>query len=169
MPHRVRRWMGILLACFGGLAAAQAPPDPTAVRRDAAILENLVALALDQAQAKSILEAAPAAFAEAEKIEAARRKYYLETREASVAIEWAMIRGEPLDPAQFDALDAATARLARATDRSEKSIDLAVQKITARRVRPGTGAACRGDRAARLARPAAGAVAGPHHAAPGDL
>lgn len=122
--------LGLLALTAGPTLAADEPEvDYQRLYEETAILETLTRFKLNQAQAGGILEAQNGIYAELDAFEAAQRRMYLDTREATVRIEWALLKGTDADPKDTEKVARATERLASERERRTKAINKLLDKI----------------------------------------
>lgn len=130
MRQPIRRGGVLLLALAASLAGAQEAVDPAELRGDVEILTALTSLRLTQDQARRILDVLPSVAEEARLANEALRKLYLDSREAILEIELAMLRGEPAEPQSVERVTRASDRYTATRNRVERRIQALLNSIT---------------------------------------
>lgn len=109
--------------------AATPPPDAATLRREIRVVLAFRQLGLTQTQAQALVTAAAEARAAQAAIAQAQRTFWEQTRETIVAIEWAMIRNQPVEQRQQDSIDRQRSRYRRATDDADSALRRALSRI----------------------------------------
>jgi len=126
------RWLGVALLWLTIVGAQEAAPvDLEKLRREITILEQIYKLRLTSRQAAGMLPEMAILKQAKDELDAAKYTFWVETSEAAVKIEYALLRGDSPDPKQMDVIDTASRKYRRAKEPLDRKVERAVSSIEA--------------------------------------
>ena len=127
---RVGRWACVGLLLVAGLAAQEAAPvDLDKLRREITILEQIYQLRLTKVQAQAMLPQMQRLQQAAAELNEARRTFWIETSEAAVKTEYAMLRGQTPDVRQMETIQTARRKYQKTRSNVDKTVEVALSTI----------------------------------------